>query len=161
MWVNNMDLKETRTNYNLSQLDASLILGVPVRTYRRYESDNNYGDSFKRQMFIESLNKKCEITEDKGILTIEQIKQIVTRLFDDKYKDKIDFCYLFGSYAKGNANDQSDIDLYIFSSLTGIDFVGCIEDLRQALHKKVDLIRSSELNIDLMNEILKVGIRIY
>lgn len=158
-----MNLKETRTNYNLSQLDASVILGVPIRTYRRYENDNSYGDSFKRQMFIESLNKQCEITEEKGILSIEQIKQIVSDLFETKYKDRIDFCYLFGSYAKGTAKDKSDVDLYIFSSLTGLDFVGCIEDLRQALHKRVDLIRSSKLknNIDLINEILKVGIRIY
>ena len=158
-----MNLRETRISYHLSQIDASIIIGVPIRTYRRYEKDNSYGDAFKRKMFIESLKKQCEITEEKGVLTIEQIKQIVTDLFETKYKGKIDFCYLFGSYAKGTAKDKSDVDLYLFSSLTGLDFVGCIEDLRQALHKKVDLIRSSELknNIDLMNEILKVGIKIY
>ena len=158
-----MNLRETRISYHLSQIDASIILGVPIRTYRRYENDNSYGDAFKRKMFIESLKKQCEITEEKGVLTIEQIKQIVTDLFETKYKGKIDFCYLFGSYAKGTAKDKSDVDLYLFSSLTGLDFVGCIEDLRQTLHKKVDLIRSSELknNIDLMNEILKGGIKIY
>lgn len=158
-----MNLRETRISYHLSQIDASIILGVPIRTYRRYENDNSYGDAFKRKMFIDSLKKQCEITEEKGILTIEQIKKIVTDVFETKYKGKIDFCYLFGSYAKGTAKDRSDVDLYLFSSLTGLDFVGCIEDLRQALHKKVDLIRSSELknNIDLMNEILKGGIKIY
>ena len=158
-----MNLRETRISYHLSQIDASIIIGVPIRTYRRYEKDNSYGDAFKRKMFIESLKKQCEITEDKGVLTIKQIKQIISDLFEKKYKGKIDFCYLFGRYAKGTAKDKSDVDLYLFSSLTGLDFVGCIEDLRQALHKKVDLIRSSELknNIDLMNEILKVGIKIY
>ena len=61
--------------------------------------------------------------------------------------------------AKGN----SDVDLYISSSLTGLRFVGLIEKIRQTLCKKVDLIRSSELenNIELVNEILKVGIKIY
>ena len=58
---------------------------------------------------------------------------------------------------------KSDVDLYVSSSLTGLRFVGLIERLRQTLHKKVDLIRSSELNnnIDLVNEILKGGIKIY
>ena len=70
---------------------------------------------------------------------------------------------MFGSYAKGTAKETSDIDLYVSSSLTGLKFVGLIERLRQGLHKKIDLIRSSELvnNIDLMNEIMKDGIKIY
>lgn len=158
-----MTLKEIRTNYNLSQKEASLILDIPVRTYRRYETDDNYGSSFKRKSFIDILNNKCEITEDKGVLTVEQIKNKVSTLFDNEYKGQIDFCYLFGSYAKGLATEISDVDLYVSSSLTGIKFVGLIERLRQSLHKKVDVIRSSELNnnIELVNEIMKHGFKIY
>ena len=109
------------------------------------------------------LNEHCEVKETKGLLTIEQINEIVNRLFNEEYKGQIDFCYLFGSYAKGLANEQSDVDLYVSSSLTGIHFIGLIEKLRQNLHKKVDLIRSSELNnnIELVNEIMKGGIKIY
>ena len=45
----------------------------------------------------------------------------------------------------------------------GLRFVGLIEKIRQTLKKKVDLIRSTELNenVELVNEILKDGIRIY
>ena len=84
-------------------------------------------------------------------------------MFNTEYKGQIDFCYLFGSYAKGLANEKSDVDLYVSSSLTGVRFVGLIERLRQTLHKKIDLIRSSELsnNIELVNEIMKGGIKIY
>ena len=158
-----MTLKETRLHYQLSQADAANIIGVPVRSLRRYETDENYGSLHKRQMFIELLNKHCEITEEKGLLTIESIKQIITKLFDDEYKGEIEFCYLFGSYAKGIAKETSDVDLYVSSSLTGLRFVGLIERARQALHKIVDVIRSSELNnnIDLVNEIMKYGIKIY
>ena len=158
-----MTLKETRLHYQLSQADAANIIGVPVRSLRRYETDENYGSLHKRQMFIELLNKHCEITEEKGLLTIESIKQIITKLFDDEYKGEIEFCYLFGSYAKGTAKETSDVDLYVSSSLTGLRFVGLIERARQALHKIVDVIRSSELNnnIDLVNEIMKYGIKIY
>ena len=162
-WVIYMTLKELRIEYKLSQLEAADILGIPVRTYRRYETDDKYGSSIKRRMFIEILNEHCEITEEKGLLNIELIKEKVTSLFDNEYSGQIDFCYLFGSYAKGLANEKSDVDLYVSSSLTGLKFVGLIERLRQMLHKNVDLIRSSELNnnIDLVNEIMKGGIKIY
>ena len=162
-WVKNMTLKELRNEYNLSQLEAANILGIPERTYRRYENDDNYGSLIKRKMFIYMLNEHCEITEEKGLLSVQLIKEKVSALFDNEYDGQIDFCYLFGSYAKGLANEKSDVDLYVSSSLTGLRFVGLIERLRQTLHKKVDLIRSSELNnnIDLVNEILKGGIKIY
>ena len=162
-WAKNMKLKELRNEYNLSQLEAANILGIPERTYRRYETDDNYGSLIKRKMFINMLNEHCEITEEKGLLSVQLIKEKVSALFDNEYDGQIDFCYLFGSYAKGLANEKSDVDLYVSSSLTGLRFVGLIERLRQTLHKKVDLIRSSELNnnIDLVNEILKDGIKIY
>lgn len=158
-----MDLKEIRKNNKISQIEAANILGIPERTYRRYENDNDYGSNLKRKVFLDTLNKHFEITEEKGLLTIEIIKKKICDLFDCEYKGQIDFCYLFGSYAKGVANEKSDVDLYISSSLTGLRFVGLIEKLRQTLHKKVDLLRSSELknNIELVNEILKSGIKIY
>ena len=158
-----MTLKELRTEYKISQLEAAHILGIPERTYRRYEKDNSYGSDIKRKAFIEILNDRYEIAEEKGLLTIDQIKEKVNKLFDEEYKGQIDFCYLFGSYAKGLANEKSDVDLYVSSSLTGLRFVGLIEKLRQTLHKKIDLIRSSELNnnIELVNEIMKGGIKIY
>lgn len=158
-----MTLKEIRTNYNLSQMEAAQILNIPVRTYRRYETDDNYGSCHKRKTFINEISNNCEVTEEKGILTVESIKEEVTALFDNEYKGEIDFCYLFGSYAKGLATENSDVDLYVSSSLTGLRFVGLIERLRQTLHKKIDLIRSSELNnnIELVNEIMKTGVKIY
>ena len=158
-----MNLREIRIGYNLSQADAAHILGVPVRTYRRYESDEQYGSSIKRDAFVNILNSTCQITEDRGLLSVEIIKDKLTKLFDEEYKDQIEFCYLFGSYAKGCAREDSDVDLYVSSSLTGLKFVGLMEKIRQTLHKKVDVIRSSELNnnITLINEIMKGGIKIY
>lgn len=158
-----MTLKEIRIKNNLSQLEASSIVGVPVRTFRRYETNENYGDVLKRKIFIDTIIDYCLIDEEKGLLTIKEIKEIVSELFNSEYEGQIDFCYLFGSYAKGTAKESSDVDLYVSSSLTGLKFVGLIERLRQVLHKKVDLIRSSELenNIDLINEIMKDGIKIY
>ena len=158
-----MKLKEIRTKYNLSQLDAANLVGVPVRTFRRYENDDAYGNKLKRQMFINIINDHCEITETKGLLTIEQIKDSLKEVFNNEYEGKIEFCYLFGSYAKGYAKEDSDVDLCVSTSLTGLDFVGLSEDIRNVLHKKIDLIRFSNLkdNLELINEIMKDGVKLY
>jgi len=158
-----MTLRETREKYQITQLEAAASLAVPLRTYRRFEVDNDYGDNYKRFKMIEALVRMYEITEDKGILTLNQIKYLTTELFETKYKGQIEFCFLFGSYAKGLAKDESDVDLYVCSSLTGFAFTGLMEDLRHVLSKRVDVLRPSELkdNINLINEILKTGIRIY
>jgi len=158
-----MTLKETREKYCLTQENASRFLSVPLRTYRRFEVDNNYGNALKRVMMISKLVDRYEIREDRGILTLEQIKHIVTNLFDNEYKNQIEFCYLFGSYAKNCPKENSDVDLFVSSSLKGIDFVGLVDDLRKSLHKKVDVIRPTGLvdNVELTNQIMKYGIKIY
>ena len=54
---------------------------------------------------------------------------------------------LFGSYAKGQANEKSDIDIVIDSrgELLNINFYGVLEDITQALGMPVDLIELSEI----------------
>ena len=73
------------------------------------------------------------------------------------------FCYLFGSYAKGKATPVSDVDLLISSDVKGLKFYGLVEEIRTALHKKVDVLDMNQLkdNIELTEEIFKDGIKIY
>lgn len=75
----------------------------------------------------------------------------------------MEYVYLFGSYAKEKATESSDIDLLVSTSITGMEFFGLIEELRQALKKKVEVITLSSLedNQELLHEILKDGIKIY
>ena len=157
-----MGLKDYRTNLGITAKEASVVTNVPLRTYIRYENDDEYGNTLKRKQILLSLQEKYEVTEEKGVLTVKIIRNIVNEVLSN-YGDKISFCYLFGSYAKDYANDSSDVDLCISTSLTGLTFVGLIEELRQALHKKVDLLRLSDLNgnEELLKEIMKEGIKIY
>ena len=57
----------------------------------------------------------------------------------------------------------SDIDLLISTSITGMKFYDLVESLREGLKKKVDLLTLDQLNDnpELLNEILKDGIKIY
>ena len=156
-----MTLFDLRKEYGLSQLDAANICGVPLRTYVRYEGDNNYGSVLKRTAIVKALNDKCEITEEKGILSLDQITKGVRNIVETKYRDSVSMCYLFGSYAKGYATDKSDIDLCVSTELKGLDFVGLAEDIHIKLHKKVDLIRLDNASTELIYEIMKGGLKIY
>lgn len=133
-----------------------------MRTYIRYENDNEYGSGLKKKQILQILHDKYEITENKGILSIDRIKAFIEKVLQ-LYKENISFCYLFGSYAKGYAKDASDVDLCISTTLKGMEFTGLIEELRISLNKKVDLLRLSDMsdNIELIDEIMKEGIKIY
>lgn len=100
----------------------------------------NYLDNIEnRNSYIVSL-----ITTDisSSIYTIKEIKSIIKPILN---KYGINDIYLFGSYARGEAKDSSDIDIYCDKGniRTFID-QGLLEDeLEEALNKKVDIIFDS------------------
>lgn len=75
----------------------------------------------------------------------------------------MNFCYLFGSYAKSTPTQESDVDLLISTNVKGLKFYGLVEEVRNELHKKVDMLDINQLkdNLELTIEILKDGIKIY
>ena len=156
-----MKHKQLRILFGITQIEAANSVGVPLRTYIRYES-NPDESNLKYQKIVELLKDKYEITETKGIYSLDKLKNILLTVIE-KYKDEISFCYLFGSYAKDYAKDESDVDICINTTLTGFRFVGLVENLHQVLKKKVDVIRFNDLkdNFELINEIMKDGIKIY
>lgn len=84
---------------------------------------------------------------DKRIFTLENIMAMVKPLAE-KYQVKE--IYLFGSYARGEADENSDLDFLVFGGenfkLTNIFALG--EDLREVLQKKVDIFEINEVNQD-------------
>ena len=155
-----MVLKELRIRKGLTQRECARFLEIPVRTYVRYENDERKSDTIKYRYMVEKLSEYGFVDEEHGILTVEQIKEVCSRIFGSY---EVEFCYLFGSYAKGNANEKSDVDLLISANITGIKFFGLVEELREKLKKKVDLLDIHQLNNNqmLIQEILKDGIKIY
>ena len=154
-----MNLAEFRKQNNITQKEAALLVGIPYRTYIRYEENPAYENTYKYRMIFSSLEESLKVDEEHGLLTIEKIKEIAVPIFE---KHNINYCYLFGSYAKGSATEKSDVDLLIETDLTGLQFYSLVEELRVALHKKVDLLRLKDLKNDnpIALEILKEGIKI-
>ena len=155
-----MTLKELRKEKGLTQAACAKVVGVPMRTYIRYEADEGRKDTIKYRYIFDALQKYGVIDEEHGLLTAEKIRQICTPLFE-KYGVK--YAYLFGSYAKGKATERSDVDLLISMPLNGLRFYELVEMLRESLKKKVDLLDESQLeyNTALVREILQDGIKIY
>lgn len=155
-----MKLKDIRTNANITQLEASNIVGVPLRTFIRYENEEKYKKTLKYLKMCEVLEQALKIDEEHGILTIDEIKTICKKVFD---KYDVEFAYLFGSYAKGKQKPTSDVDIMVSTNITGLDFFGLIEELRENLNKKVDLIPLDDIvpGSELLNEILLANTRIY
>lgn len=154
-----MNLKEIRKQNGLTQKDAAKVIGIPYRTYIRYEECEHYSSSYKYQKIVSDLLEKTKIDENNGVLSIEFIKNTLVPILE---KHQISLCYLFGSYAKGNPKENSDVDLLVDTSLTGMKFFNLVEEMRVALHKKIDLLRLIDLENDnpIAIEILKDGKRL-
>ncbi len=76
------------------------------------------------------------------ILSQEHIKNTVQEYFKDKPVNKV---YLFGSYARGDADENSDVDLIVEiddtkKRLSLFDFLGLQLGIENSLNKKVDMV---------------------
>lgn len=154
------ELKELRLEKGLTQQEVSNRIGVSLRSYVSYENDEKKIDSPKYRFLLQEVKRMNVIDEEHGLLNIDLIKSACKDVFTDY---DVEFCYLFGSYAKNRATPTSDVDLLICTQTTGLRYYEMVERLREALQKKVDLLDVKQLlkNEDLLKEVLKSGVRIY
>ena len=155
-----MTLKELRISKKLTQQQVADMVGVSLRSYKQYENEEDKRDTIKYKYIFDQLQKYGYIDETTGILDIETIKRIISEVFK---LYPVEYCYLFGSYSTNEAREDSDVDLLVSTEITGMDFYGLAETLREKLHKKVDLLNTEQLtnNNKLLDEVLKKGIKIY
>ena len=155
-----MTIKELRKQKKLTQVEASEITGIPLRTYKLYENDESRVGSIKYDYIIDKLSKYGYVDETHGILALEDIEKGISEVLSEY---SVDFAILFGSYAKGQAVPTSDIDLLVSTDVGGMKFFGIAEKLRTKLKKKIDLLDIKQLagNQELLKNVLGEGIRIY
>lgn len=76
--------------------------------------------------------------------TIPEIKEIVSELAKKYGAQRV---YLFGSYARGDMDSSSDIDLRIDKGeIRGLKLAGLLVELEDALQMSVDLIPTGSLD---------------
>ena len=94
------------------------------------------------------------------LYSIHQLKTVLAPVFS---RHGVHNAILFGSYAKGSATAQSDVDLLVNSGLRGMAFYGLLEDVASSLRVPVDLIDTTQIEPDseIDREIRKSGVTIY
>jgi len=92
--------------------------------------------------------------------TIEEIKSKITGVAT---KYGIRKAFLFGSYARGEARNKSDIDICIEKGKirTLFEFSGFCLDLEETLENKVDVITTAGMSDEFRTKIEKEMIHIY
>ena len=154
------ELKHLRQSKKMTQKEAAKRIGVSLRSYISYENDEEKSGSLKYRFLLEEMRRMDRVDEEHGVLSIDEIREAARPVLEEY---NAEFCILFGSYAKGTASDQSDVDLLVGADVRGLRFFGLAERLREAFHKKVDLLDLKQLsdNEELLKEVLKTGVRIY
>ena len=161
----NQPLKTIRDNLDLTQEELANLIGIPINTIRNWEQETRKPSSWSLDLLIDRIlremsEKRSLIDESTGILSFMAIKKIITQVAQNYDVKRV---YLFGSYAKGKATPISDVDLYIESSLYGLEFFEFVESLREKLKKKVGVLsdRIIEAKSPIAEEIERTGILIY
>ena len=81
------------------------------------------------------------------IFTLEDITSLVKPIAQ---KYRVQEIYLFGSYARGEADESSDLDFLVFGgeNFKRTMIFSLAEDLREVLKKDVDVFEIAEINKD-------------
>lgn len=161
----NDTLKRIRNNLNLTQTELANLLDIPIKSLMNWEQGfrkpSDYIISLVANTALKLVNEKKIIENSHeqvlSLLTIKEKVQEIVR------KYKVDKVFLYGSYVKGEASKDSDIDLYMLSEIENLDYFAIVEDLRNNLNKKVDLLSNKTVKKGsaIEEEINKTGILIY
>lgn len=116
-----------KTNYKMYQFRVKRSDTRIINYLNNLKNKNNY--------IISLINNDI----NSNIYTIKEIKKIIKPIMN---KFGITNIYLFGSYARGEAKNTSDIDIYCDRGniKTFIDQGLLEEELEHSLNKKVDII---------------------
>jgi predicted nucleotidyltransferase/DNA-binding XRE family transcriptional regulator len=150
-------IKRLREIFELTQLELATLLGIPLKSIQNWEQ----GQRIPSPWVIDLIYDRALINKQNKVLTYLEIKKAVKEVAS---KHDIKRVYLFGSYAKGLATPNSDIDLYMETNIKDMTHFEIAEEFRQRLlDKKVELfspmlvIKNSRID----KEIKESGILLY
>lgn len=155
------EIRRKRKSLEITQLQAANACGVSLRTYQTYEETGIINATYKE--ILKKLDEMGILDGSNFIASIRGIKLACRQLFPKEYPE-IKCAYLYGSYARGEATGKSDIDiLVVIDKPMGLKYFGIAEDLKEMLHKEVDIQSYEQLvnNAPMLKDILVEGIKIY
>lgn len=91
--------------------------------------------------------------------SLDEIKAVVSQLAKKYGAQRV---YLFGSYARGDMNASSDIDLRIDKgNIRGLELAGLLVELEDTLGVPVDLVTSGSLDQRFLSSIQDDEVLLY
>ncbi|CAN5270872.1 hypothetical protein BH09BAC1_BH09BAC1_20180 [soil metagenome] len=94
-----------------------------------------------------------------------KVSDIQIKIIQDYFKTQpVLKAFLFGSVARGEADQKSDLDILVeldYSKHIGLGFVGMQQDLEDLLHCKVDLVSDKSLSPHIRPAIEKEKLMVY
>ncbi len=92
--------------------------------------------------------------------SIEELKEVIIPIAEKYHISKV---YLFGSFARGDYNEQSDIDLRIEKGeLKGMfALCGFYSEVEEALQMKVDVVTTGSLDDEFLKAIKEEEVTLY
>lgn len=94
-------------------------------------------------------------------MEVKKIKEILNNYFKQQPVQK---AYLFGSYARGQEDEKSDIDILVeLDYHTGIarEFIRMVKDLKQIFNKDIHLVTTKSISPFIADSVNKDKILIY
>jgi len=90
---------------------------------------------------------------------VEEIKRLITPIVSRYDVDRV---YVFGSYARGEADEVSDVDMRIdIGKIRAFDFCGILARLEQALETQVDVIPTYTMSKEFLESIKAEEVLVY
>lgn len=160
---------------NINKKDSNIIIRVDKESkdfFKKIVEKEGYTTSKVLSAFIDGVCMSEEIPSDiikkmeyekKFLITIPYIKKVLEEVIGSMEKDVIDKIYLFGSYARGEETNNSDIDLRIVGkegmSLFDVGYI--IYEVEEKTGKKVDIISGNNIDPVVYETIKRDEICIY
>lgn len=89
-------------------------------------------------------------------MCVYSIEEITEKIYPIAKEYNISEIYIFGSYARNEATEESDVDFYIpkLPSNLGIKYFGMYEKIKSTLDKEIDIItdKTTFLTTELKNK---------
>ena len=156
----NSGFKKALNDSGMSMYSLAKQTDVPYTTINRLVNERlsinncNAGAVFK---IAAALGVRMEdLMNNEQVYTLEEIARLIAPVAK---KYNIPKVYIFGSYARGEATADSDVDLMIeVGDLHGLEVIGALEDFKNVLKKPVDMITTRSLNQDRTQKYSKIFI---
>ena len=156
----NSGFKDALNKSGMTMYSLAKQTDVPYTTINRLVNERlsinncNAGAVFK---IAAALGVRMEdLMNNEQVYTLEEIARLIAPVAK---KYNIPKVYIFGSYARGEATADSDVDLMIeVGDLHGLEVIGALEDFKNVLKKPVDMITTRSLNQDRTQKYSKIFI---